>query len=93
MDKAEGYSPLRTLHIAELGIGCNHNISISIGEFLDEKRFGSVHLGFGNNKIIGGESDSHGHLDFNTDNRCTVTVEYQNGVVKDILRHGKYVAK
>ena len=93
MDKAEGYYPLRSTHIAELGIGCNQNISISIGEFMDEKRFGSVHLGFGNNKIIGGMSDSHAHLDFVTDNQCNLTIEYKNGETSKILQNGKFLGK
>jgi len=50
MDKANKVPELRTYNVAELGIGCNPEITRAIGYILtDEKIIGSVHLAFGFN--------------------------------------------
>lgn len=49
--------------IAELGIGTNEVIKLMGNALVDEKVFGTVHIGFGNNKFMGGEQDSSIHYD------------------------------
>lgn len=92
-DKEMKYSPLRTLNAGELGIGTNNGIQKAIGYFTDEKMFGSVHLGIGLNDFFGGTSKSVLHMDLVTNNRVSVSVEFEDGSVKQMLRKGSYVFK
>jgi aminopeptidase len=66
---------LRTLNVAELGIGCNPAIDKAIGYILtDEKLSGSIHLAFGSNLSYGGTSKSCMHWDFVTDPSVTMEI-------------------
>ena len=50
-------------NIAELGIGTNPNAPLSGNILEDEKVFGTVHIGIGNNITIGGKVDVPFHVD------------------------------
>ena len=50
-------------NIAELGMGTNPNAPLSGNILEDEKVFGTVHIGIGNNITIGGEVDVPYHVD------------------------------
>lgn len=51
--------------IGELGIGMNKNVTELIGyEGLDEKMFGTFHIGIGMNTLFGGKNESIAHMDF-----------------------------
>lgn len=50
-------------NIAELGIGTNHEASISGRILEDEKVMGTVHIAFGNNISMGGTCDVGVHID------------------------------
>ena len=66
---------VRTINIAELGIGCNPAIDKAIGYILtDEKLAGSVHVAFGSNQSYGGTSESSMHWDFVTDPSATIEI-------------------
>ncbi|MFW9951471.1 MAG: aminopeptidase [Candidatus Thorarchaeota archaeon] len=81
---------LRTYNVAELGIGCNPEITKAIGYILtDEKIDGSVHVAFGLNKMMGGTSVSQIHWDFVTAPKANITVEYEDGNRKLIMERGK----
>lgn len=50
-------------NIAELGIGTNPYTPLSGNILEDEKVFGTVHIGLGNNKSMGGQVDIPFHMD------------------------------
>ncbi|MHA1233922.1 MAG: aminopeptidase [Promethearchaeota archaeon] len=92
IDKEKNLPELRTYNVAELGIGCNPEITKAIGYILtDEKINGSVHLAFGSNKMMGGTSVSQLHWDFVTAPQANITVEYKNGTKKQIMEKGKLI--
>lgn len=85
IDKKE--KEVRTMNIAELGIGCNPAIDRAIGYILtDEKLGGSVHVAFGSNFSYGGTSKSSMHWDFVTHPSATIEVV---GTKEIIMRDGK----
>jgi aminopeptidase len=89
IDREKNLPELRTYNVAELGIGCNPEITKAIGYILtDEKINGSVHLAFGSNKMMGGTSVSQLHWDFVTAPQANITVEYKNGTKKPIMEKG-----
>ncbi|MBY9020074.1 MAG: aminopeptidase [Candidatus Lokiarchaeota archaeon] len=89
IDREKNLPELRTYNVAELGIGCNPEITKAIGYILtDEKINGSVHLAFGSNKMMGGTSISQVHWDFVTAPQANITVEYKNGNKKQIMEKG-----
>lgn len=49
--------------ICEFGIGTNPSCKISGNPLCDEKVYGTVHLGFGNNMFMMGKQDSNVHYD------------------------------
>jgi len=83
IDKKE--KEVRTINIAELGIGCNPAIDKAIGYILtDEKLGGSVHLAFGSNLSYGGTSKSCMHWDFVTSPTATIEIaETKELIMKD----------
>ena len=87
----EGEIPeVRTINVAELGIGLNGAIDKAIGYILtDEKIGGSVHVAIGANKTYGGTSESTLHWDFVTAPRATVEVIYMDGSSRTIMEEGK----
>ncbi|MFW9950359.1 MAG: aminopeptidase [Candidatus Thorarchaeota archaeon] len=90
IDKDNNVKELRTYNVAELGIGCNPEITKAIGYILtDEKINGSVHVAFGSNKMMGGTSVSQIHWDFVTAPEVNITVEYIDGTTKDIMEKGQ----
>jgi aminopeptidase len=90
IDRDNKISDLRTYNVAELGIGCNPEITKAIGYILtDEKINGSVHLAFGTNKMMGGTSVSQVHWDFVTAPEANISVEYKDGSKKAIMENGK----
>jgi aminopeptidase len=90
IDKKNMIKDLRTYNVAELGIGCNPEITKAIGYILtDEKINGSVHVAFGSNKMMGGTSISQIHWDFVTAPEVNITVEYNNGSKKEIMAKGR----
>jgi aminopeptidase len=89
LDRKSGVPELRTYNVAELGIGCNPEITKAIGYILtDEKINGSVHLAFGFNNSFGGTSKSQMHWDFVTAPKVNITVEYLDGTKKQIMESG-----
>jgi len=92
LDKDKNLPEIRTYNVAELGIGCNPEITKAIGYILtDEKINGSVHVAFGFNKMMGGTSVSQLHWDFVTAPQSNITVEYKDGTKKSIMNNGKLV--
>ena len=90
IDRNKNLPELRTYNVAELGIGCNPEITKAIGYILtDEKINGSVHIAFGFNKMMGGTSISQLHWDFVTAPQVNITVEYTDGTKKEIMNNGK----
>jgi aminopeptidase len=93
IDKEKNLPEIRTYNIAELGIGCNPEITKAIGYILtDEKINGSVHVAFGFNKMMGGTSVSQLHWDFVTAPQVNITVEYKDGTKKQIMDAGKRIS-
>ena len=93
IDREKNIPELRTYNVAELGIGCNPEITKAIGYILtDEKINGSVHLAFGSNKMMGGTSVSQVHWDFVTAPQANITVEYKDGIKKQVMDNGKLVS-
>ncbi len=89
LDKKSGITEIRTYNIAELGIGCNPEITKAIGYILtDEKINGSVHLAFGFNNSFGGTSTSQMHWDFVTAPKANIIVEYMDGTKKIVMEKG-----
>jgi len=92
IDRDKNVSELRTYNVAELGIGCNPEITKAIGYILtDEKINGSVHVAFGSNKMMGGTSVSQMHWDFVTAPRTNIVVEYKDGTKKQIMENGELI--
>ena len=92
IDREKNLSELRTYNVAELGIGCNPEITKAIGYILtDEKINGSVHVAFGSNKMMGGTSVSQMHWDFVTAPRTNIVVEYKDGTKKQIMENGELI--
>ncbi|NVM45100.1 MAG: aminopeptidase [Candidatus Lokiarchaeota archaeon] len=90
IDRDNNLPEIRTYNVAELGIGCNPEITRAIGYILtDEKINGSVHVAFGSNKMMGGTSVSQVHWDFVTAPQANITVEYKDGTKKPIMDTGK----
>ena len=90
IDRDNNLPEIRTYNVAELGIGCNPEITRAIGYILtDEKINGSVHVAFGSNKMMGGTSVSQVHWDFVTTPKANITVEYKDGTKKQIMDTGK----
>ena len=93
IDKEKNLPETRTYNVAELGIGCNPEITKAIGYILtDEKINGSVHVAFGFNKMMGGTSVSQLHWDFVTAPQANITVEYKDGTKKQIMDAGKIIS-
>lgn len=91
VDKKQ-YKPVRTRHIAELGIGYNPKIKKAIGYILtDEKVTGTVHLAFGSNNTYGGESESTMHWDFVSAPGVNIEVERTDGKTVRLMTKGKLV--
>ena len=81
---------VRTINVAELGIGLNMAIDKAIGYILtDEKIGGSIHVAIGANKTYGGTSESTLHWDFVTAPRATVEVIYVDGSSQTIMEGGR----
>ena len=92
IDRNNNVPELRTYNVAELGIGCNPEITKAIGYILtDEKINGSVHLAFGFNKSFGGTSASQMHWDFVTAPKVNMIVEYADGSKKVVMEKGKLI--
>jgi len=93
-EKIDGkqYKPLRTRHVAELGIGYNPKIKKAVGYILtDEKVSGTVHVAFGSNNTYGGESESTMHWDFVTAPGVNIEVERTDGKMARLMTKGKLV--
>ena len=89
IDRDKNLPEIRTYNVAELGIGCNPEITKAIGYILtDEKINGSIHVAFGSNRMMGGTSVSQVHWDFVTAPRANITVEYKDGTKKQIMENG-----
>lgn len=71
-------------NLAELGIGTNPYTPLSGNVLEDEKVFGTVHLGLGNNKTMGGEVDVPFHVDM-VMKRPTLYLDDQ-----EVIREGKF---
>ncbi len=85
---------LRTLNVAELGIGCNPRITKAIGYTLtDEKIVGSAHLAFGSNFSYGGTSKSAMHWDFVTVPKVTLAAHTDDGSERIVIKNGKLQRK
>lgn len=86
------YKPVRTMCLAELGIGFNPRIKKAIGYILtDEKVGGTVHLAFGSNRSYGGTSDSIMHWDFVTAPGINIELERRGGRTVPVMTDGKLV--
>lgn len=86
------FKPVRTKHVAELGIGYNPRIKKAIGYILtDEKVRGTVHLAFGSNNTYGGESESTMHWDFVSAPGVNIEVERLDGKTVRLMTKGKLV--
>lgn len=93
-EKIDGkkYSPVRTMNLAELGVGFNPKITKAIGYILtDEKIQGTVHLAFGANKSYGGRAESVMHWDFVSAPGVNIDVETTGGRKREVMRRGKLV--
>jgi aminopeptidase len=87
------YSPVRTMNLAELGIGFNPRIKKAIGYILsDEKVSGTVHLAFGSNNTYGGTSESIMHWDFVSAPGVNIEVERESGRTVRVMTKGKLKA-
>ena len=71
--------------IGEFGIGCNPNARIIGNTLEDEKAFGTVHFGLGNNLLYGGNNDVQFHEDGII---AKPTVEIDG---KIIIKNGKWM--
>jgi aminopeptidase len=91
VDKGK-FDPVRTLNIAELGVGYNPRIRKAIGYILtDEKVAGTVHVAFGMNRGYGGTSDSVLHWDFVSAPGVDIEVERLDGKTVHVMHKGKFV--
>lgn len=85
------FDPVRTMNIAELGIGFNPKIWKSVGYILtDEKVAGTVHVAFGLNNEYGGTSQSVLHWDFVSAPGMNIEVERSNGKKVQVMTKGKF---
>lgn len=50
--------------LCELGIGMNVNAHLCSVDYIDEKVYGTCHIGFGANTMFGGKNNSRFHADF-----------------------------
>jgi len=81
---------VRTLNVAELGIGTNPKITKAIGYILtDEKIIGSAHVAFGSNYSYGGTSKSAIHWDFVTVPEVTIVARMEDGSETTVMKNGK----
>jgi aminopeptidase len=81
---------LRTMNVAEIGIGCNPRTNKAIGFVLtDEKITGSVHLAFGSNISYGGTSQSIMHWDFVTAPKVTLVARTEDGSERTAIKNGR----
>ena len=86
------YKPVRTLNVAELGIGYNPRIKKAIGYILtDEKVSGTVHVAFGSNNTYGGTSESTMHWDFVTAPGVNIEVQRKDGKKGRMMTNGRRV--
>ena len=84
------FSRVRTLSVAELGIGFNPKIKKAIGYILtDEKVAGTVHLAFGANNTYGGTSDSVMHWDFVSAPGVNIEVEKRGRKAVPVMVKGR----
>jgi len=91
LDKAK-FDPVRTMNLAELGIGYNPNIKKAIGYILtDEKVTGTVHVAFGLNMGYGGNSDSTMHWDFVTAPGVNIEVDRLDGKTVQVMEKGRFL--
>ena len=60
--------------LGELGVGYNSKAKLSGNMLVDEGTYGTIHLGFGSNVVLGGKNKVNFHLDF---------VLYQNNLIID----------
>jgi leucyl aminopeptidase (aminopeptidase T) len=76
--------------VGELAFGINPRARV-IGNMLeDEKALGTVHVAFGNNIEMGGQNASRTHRDFHL-RTPTLTIEFQDGRMVEIIREGRLV--
>ncbi len=86
------FDPVRTMNLAELGIGYNPKIKKAIGYILtDEKVTGTVHLAFGLNMGYGGKSNSVMHWDFVSAPGVNIEVERRDGRTVKVMEEGKFL--
>ena len=71
--------------IAEFGIGTNPKCGIMGNPLSDEKIYGTIHFGFGNNLFMGGAQDSIIHYD------CIITKPTVHLDGKCIILEGKHI--
>lgn len=71
--------------IAEFGIGTNREVKLMGNVLVDEKVYGTIHIGFGNNCFMGGVQDSNIHYD------CIVLEPTVYIDDKCIINKGKHV--
>jgi len=91
IDKTK-FDPVRTMNLAELGIGYNPNIRKAIGYILtDEKVTGTVHLAFGLNMGYGGKSNSTMHWDFVSAPGVNIEVEKRDGKTVQVMDKGRFL--
>ena len=85
------YKTIRTINVAELGIGMNPVINKIIGYLLtDEKIGGTIHVAVGeNNRFPGGKSRSCLHWDFISNKGVNLETIYQNKKAKTLIENGK----
>ena len=92
IDRKNEVPELRTYNVAELGIGCNPEITKAIGYILtDEKITGSIHLAFGGNAMMQGNSRSQMHWDFVSTPKANVIVELMDGSKKSVMENGRLI--
>jgi aminopeptidase len=86
------FRPIRTMNLAELGIGYNPNIRKAIGYILtDEKVTGTVHVAFGLNLGYGGNSNSTMHWDFVSAPGVNIEVQRTDGKKAMVMVKGKFL--
>ena len=91
IDKTK-FDPVRTMNLAELGIGYNPNIKKAIGYILtDEKVTGTVHIAFGLNVGYGGNSNSTMHWDFVSAPGVNIEVVRLDGKTVKVMEKGRFL--
>jgi leucyl aminopeptidase (aminopeptidase T) len=76
--------------VGELAFGINPAARVTGTMLEDEKAMGTVHVAFGNNIEMGGANGSRTHRDFHI-LKPTMTIEFQDGQTRDIIREGSLV--